>query len=149
MAFETLAGTVLSVSTGVPATYDAAGYAALSWTAVGEITSIDGSLGRDYNIVDHSPIATSQVIQKKGGYKLGTMDFKVAWDQSDAGQDILRTAADAASSVLSVRIVKQGGDIRYFTAQVAKMLEEFGTVDSVVNGMVSLLRQRDVVMNPL
>lgn len=148
MAFETLAGTALSVSVGVPATYDAAGYAALSWTAVGEITSIDGGLGRDYNIVEHAPIATSQVVQKKGGYKLGTLDLTVAWDQSDAGQDLMRTAADDGNDILSIRIVKQGGDIRYFTAQVSKFLENFGTVDSVVNGAVSLLRQRDVVMNP-
>jgi hypothetical protein len=148
LSFETVAGSVLSVSTGVPATYDSAGYAALSWTAVGEITNIDGELGRQYNVVEHSPIATSQTIQKKGGYKLGSIDLVVAWDQADAGQDLCRTAADDPDDVLSVRIVKQSGAIRYFTAQVSKFTEKFGTSDSVNQGMVTLLRQRDVVMNP-
>lgn len=148
MAFETVAGTVLSVSVGVPATYDSTGYAALSWTAVGEITNIDGELGRQYNVVEHSTIANSQTIQRKGGYKLNSIDLVVAWDQADAGQDLCRTAADDADDILSVRIVKQSGGIRYFTAQVQKFTEKFGTSDTVNQGMVSLLRQRDVVMNP-
>jgi hypothetical protein len=55
---------------------------------------------------------------------------------SDAGQDICRTAADSQTQVLSIKITKQGGDIRYFTAQVSKFVENFGTVDNVVQGMI-------------
>jgi hypothetical protein len=115
---------------------------------VGEITDLGSGLGRQYNTVTHSPIATSQVIEKKASYKLGEIDMMCAWDMSDAGQDILRTAADSQTQILSIKITKQGGDIRYFTAQVAKFVENFGTVDNVVQGMFTLLRQRDVVNNP-
>lgn len=148
LSFETVAGSTLSVSTAAPATYDAAGYGALSWTTVGEITDLGSNLGREYNKVAHSPVATGQIVEKKASYRLGEIDMTCAWDQSDAGQDILRTAADHQTQVISVRIVKQSGDIRYFTAQVSKFVENFGTVDNVVNGMLTLLRQRDVVMSP-
>lgn len=147
MAFETVAGSTLAVSVAAPATYDTAGYGALTFTTVGEITDLGSGLGRDYNTVNHSPIATRQVIEKKGSYKLGTLDVTMAWDMSDAGQDLCRAAA-LDDSILSIKIVKQGGDIRYFTAQVAKFVENFGTVDNVVQGMMSLLRQKDIVYNP-
>ena len=38
LSFETVAGSTIAVSVGVPATYDTAGYGALSYSAVGEIT---------------------------------------------------------------------------------------------------------------
>jgi len=88
------------------------------------------------------------VIQVKGNYRLGSQDLVLAWDQSDAGQDILRTAADDGNDVISVRITKQDGGLRYFTAQVSKFLENLGTADAVNQGMVTLLRQRDIVMSP-
>ncbi len=147
MSFETVAGSTLAVSVAAPATYDAAGYGALTFTAVGEITDLGQGLGRAYNTVTHSPISSRQVIEKKASYKLGSIDYVMAWDQSDAGQDLCRTAADN-DSILSIKITKQGGDIRYFTAQVAKFVENFGTVDNVVQGMMTLLRQKDVVYSP-
>jgi hypothetical protein len=114
---------------------------------VGEITDLGSGLGRDYNTTTHSPIATRQVIEKKGSYKLGELALVMAWDMNDAGQDLLRAAA-LDDSVLSVKIVKQGGDVRYFTAQVKEFVENFGTVDNVVQGKCTLLRQKDIVYNP-
>lgn len=148
MGFQTVAGSTLACSVTAPATYDSAGYGALTFTTIGEITDLGGNLGRDYNIVSHSPVATSQVIEKKASYKLGSQDIVLAWDQSDAGQDLLRTAANDPDDVLSFKLTKQNGDIRYFTAQVSKFLENFGGADSVNQGMVTLLRQTDVVMSP-
>lgn len=148
MAWETVAGTVLACSASLPATYDAAGYGALSFTAVGEVTNIDGELGRVYNTVEHAPIASSQRIQRKGTYVVGTSEIRLAWDQSDAGQDLLRTAANDANDIMSFKITKQGGDIRWFTAQVQKFVETFGSGDDVNAGMITLLRQTDVVMSP-
>jgi hypothetical protein len=148
LQFETVSGTVLSVSAAAPATNDVAGFGALAYSAVGEITDLGGNLGREYNIVEHSPIAQAQVIQKKGSYKLGSQDLTLAWDMNDAGQDILRTAANDPDDVVSIKIVKQSGDIRYFRAQVSKFLENFGTADTVNQGLVTLLRQTDVINSP-
>lgn len=147
LSFETVAGSTIAVSISAPATYDAAGYGALSFTSVGEITDLGNGLGRAYNTTTHSPISSRQVIEKKASYRLGTLELMMAWDQSDAGQDLCRTAA-LDDSILSIKITKQGGDIRYFTAQVSEFVENFGTVDNVVQGKMTLLRQKDIVYSP-
>lgn len=147
--FETVAGSTLACSIAAPASYDQAGYSASSmvYTNIGEITDLGSGYGKTYNVVAHAPIASAQVTEKKGGYKLGTPELVMAWDQSDAGQDLCRTAADD-NSILTFMLTKQGGDVRYFTAQVSKFVENFGTVDNVVVGAVTLLMQKPIVRDP-
>jgi hypothetical protein len=148
LTFETVAGSTIACSVAAPASFDGTGYAALTYTGIGEITDLGQGLGRKYNVVTHAPIATSQKVNKKGSYELPQIDLVMAWDQNDAGQDLLRAAALTNSS-LSFKIVKQSGDIRYFTAQVSEFTENFGTVDNVVQGKMHLLFQTEVVDNPL
>lgn len=149
LGFETVAGSTLSCTVTAPVTYDLAGYSDtdIVWTEIGEITDLGQGYGREYNIVSHAPIASSQVVKKKGGYNLPQVELALAWDQSDAGQDLLRTARND-NSILTFKLTKQGGDKRYFTAQVSKFVENFGTVDNVVVGMVTLLFQKDIVSDP-
>lgn len=149
MTFETVAGSTLGCSVAVPSTYDEAGYGASSmvYTNIGEITDLGTGFGRAYNIVSHAPISSAQITEKKGGFKVGTVKMKMAWDQSDAGQDLCR-AASVDYSILTFKLTKQSGDIRYFTAQVSEFTEDFGTVDKVVEGMLTLLLQKTIVYNP-
>lgn len=149
LSFETTAGSVLYVSTAVPATYDAAGYDAssMNYSSVGEITDLGAGYGRQYNNVEHAPIDSAQRTVKKGSYTLPPIDLTMAWDQTDSGQDYLRAAA-LDNSILTFKLVKQSGHKRYFTAQVSKFLESHGGVDSVVQGMVTLLPQRNTVNDP-
>lgn len=144
MPFLTVAGTTLSIAVNPPATHDAAGFAALSWVPVGELTDIPSVIGREYNVVTHSPVSSAQVIEKKGSYKLPQADAVCAWDEDDAGQILIKTASES-NDIYSFKMVKQDGAIRYFTAQVSKFVEENGTVDNVVTGSFSLLRQTNTV----
>lgn len=145
MAFDTVASTVLYVSAAQPATDNVAGYAALTWTLVGEVTDIPSVLGREYNTSTHAPIASAQQTEKKASYKLGNAEFTCAWVDVDAGQIIISAGADHANAIYSFKLVKQGGAIRYFTAQVMKFVENHGTVDDVVQGKFTLLRQTNTV----
>jgi hypothetical protein len=147
MSFETVAGSTIAVSVSTPATFDAAGYGALAYTNIGEITDLGSGLGRSYNTATHSPVASRQQIEKKASYKLGTLDLMAAWDGNDAGQALI--AANAGTdTVLSFKIVKQSGAIRYFQAQVSELDENFGTVDNVNTAKITLLLQKDVVRTP-
>lgn len=145
MTIETVASSKLYVSAALPATYDAAGYAALTWSEVGELTNIGSVKGREYNTSTHSPIGTAQIIEKKASYKLGNADMTVGWDEDDAGQVIIETGANSQSAVYAFKLLKQGGTIRYFTAQVMKFVENMGSIDDVVQGQFTLLRQTDTV----
>ena len=55
----TSAGTKLYVSASLPATYNSAGFGALTWTEVGEITDF-GEWGKEYTVVNHNPVGTRQ-----------------------------------------------------------------------------------------
>ena len=141
---QTVANSALFISAAAPLTFDAAGFAALAWTKIGEITDMGTVTGREYNTSTHAPIDTAQQTEKKASYKLGSSEFKCGWDDDDAGQ-ILADAASRDYTSPSFKVVKQDGAIRYFTAQVSKFVEENGTVDNNVTGSLTLLRQTDTV----
>jgi hypothetical protein len=144
MAFKTVAQTTLHVSAAEPATNDATGFAALTWTAVGELTDIGSVKGRTYNVSTHAPVGSAQQTQKKGSYTLPNADFTCAWDEDDAGQIIIE-AGSKTNDIYSFKLTKQDGSIRYFTAQIMSFVENSGTVDDVVNGAFTLLRQTDTI----
>lgn len=149
MGYETVAGATLacSVTPPSPDTTIAGFSTAIVYTTIGEITDLPGAAGRRYNTTEHAPLASRKRNRKKGSYTLEDITVVMAWDQSDAGQDLCRTAAND-DSVLTFKLTKQGGDIRYFTAQVSAFIENMGTVDNVVQGSMTLLRQTDTVSDP-
>ncbi|OEZ90725.1 hypothetical protein [Duganella phyllosphaerae] len=140
----TVAESKLYISLGKPATNNAAGFAALTWTLIGEITDIGTVTGREYNTSTHAPVASAQQIEKKASYKLGSSEFKMGWDETDEGQQMV-DAASKDYSIPSFKLEKQDGAVRYFTAQVSKFTEDNGTVDNVVQGSMTLLRQTDTI----
>jgi hypothetical protein len=140
----TVAESSLWVSVALPATYTESGYDALTWTKIGEITNVGSVLGREYNTSTHAPVDSAQQIEKKGSFKLGSAEFMMGWDEEDAGQ-IIVDAASRSYSVLSFKLEKQDGALRYFTAQVSKFVENNGAVDDNVQGALTLLRQTDTI----
>jgi hypothetical protein len=109
-------GTTIKVSAALPATYNVAGFALLTYTAAGEVTDI-GEYGKEYNLITHNPIADRKTYKFKGNYNNGTLALQMASVPADAGQAILLTALDSDNSI-SVEITHQNGDIDYFTGKV-------------------------------
>lgn len=146
MTYETVAGAVLACSVTPPSPdTTAAGFStAIVYTNIGEITDLPGASGRKYNTVEHAPISSRKRNRKKGSYSLEDIVCMMAWDESDAGQVLCRTASND-DSVLTFKLTKQSGAVRYFTAQVSEFIEKMGTVDNVVEGRMTLLRQTDTV----
>lgn len=143
--FDTVASSKLFVAVAAPATYDAAGYAALTWVEVGSITSMGSVKGREYSMSTLSTVGDAQDREKKGSFKLPNAEFECAWIEDDAGQIIIE-AASKDYSVPSFKLEKQNGtSLRYFTAQVAKFVENNGTSNDAVKGQFTLLRQTDTI----
>lgn len=149
LSYETVAGSTLAVTATAPATLDLAGYSSTDnvWTTVGEITDLAGVAGRKYNTSEHAPIDSRQRKRKKASFTFEDRTFMMAWDPADAGQDLCRTAS-LDDSIVYFQITKQGGDKRYFSAQVSEFSEVAGTVDNVVQGRMVLLQQTDTVSDP-
>lgn len=143
MSAETSAGTLFKISAGLPATYTEAGFEALTFTEVGEITDY-GEFGRKYNLVKHNPVATRKTVKRKGSYDSGSMTIPMALDNSDAGQIIMKAAA-ASDASYSICIELKDGFKYYFTAQVMQFLTKIGSVDTVTQATAMLELDDDIV----
>jgi len=129
MAVRTTAGSTFKVSATAPATYDVSGYAALTWTAVGEITDL-GEFGREYALVTHNPI-NNRITQKfKGSYNEGKMSLKLGLDTDDAGQVIMK-AGSTSDAARFFEVTDQKGDKYYFPAMVMTWKVGLASVDSI------------------
>ena len=134
---ETVAGTRISISAAKPATYNEAGYEAVTtWAKVGEITD-GGSHGRTYNEVTHGPIDTRGTQKFKGSFNEGTKTLQLALDSSDAGQLIVKQAL-ASDDSFSFKVEYQGGDVDYFQALVLSFQKATAGVDSIRSATVQL-----------
>lgn len=131
MSVETTAGTTIAISAAAPATFDPVGYAALTYTLIGEVTDL-GSFGRVYNLVKHNPIATRGTKKVKGSFDEGKIDLKYGIDDDDAGQVLVEAAVNDDDPV-SIVVTSQSGKKYYFQALVMSAPREFGGVDNVLS----------------
>lgn len=117
----TSAGTKLYVSATAPATYNKAGFEALSWTEVGEITDL-GDFGKQYNTVTFAPINSRKTFKRKGSYNEGAISIQAARVGGDAGQTILLAGLDSDDSysfkIAHNNIATTSGTVQYFGGQI-------------------------------
>ena len=125
MATYSGSGTCVSVSAAAPATHDETGFAALTWTNVGELESL-GELTVNHSPVTFSNLCTGRTTVDKGAEDSIEFDITCADDPADAGQGILRTARASLTSIVSVRITDQTGIDKYCRGYVMSSREAGG-----------------------
>lgn len=130
MGTMTGAGSELAISAGVPATQDAAGYAALTYTDIGSIEKI-GGLGSAFNKIEFQPLKGARQ-KHKGSVDYGSLQPSLAHDPADAGQTLLRTAADALTALYAFRVTYADGAKRYFQGRVFGYPETVDGADSIL-----------------
>jgi hypothetical protein len=140
---QSSAGTTISLSAALPATYNAAGFAALTFTALGEVTNI-GEFGKVYTLITHNPLATRKTKKLKGSYNNGSATLALAIDRDDAGQILANTASDS-DAAYSVKVVYQDGAIDYFTALVMSFTTNIAGVDDILSGSINIELDDDIV----
>lgn len=143
----TSAGTTLSISAAAPATYTAAGFSALTWTEIGEVSDL-GEFGRQYNLVTFNTLGNRRTVKRKGSFNDGTIAAQMARAPDDAGQTILTTAVDSDLSY-SIKVVLQDGTIFYTTAQIMSYTTNVGNVDQITSATVNLEIDNDIIEVPV
>lgn len=144
MTTQTSAGTLVKVSVAAPATHDAAGFAALTFTNVGEIDNV-GEFGKKFETVQHKSLANRAMQKRKGSYDAGSLPLSVALDNDDAGQILMQAAADSDASY-SYLVQLQNGDKYYFRAQCMSWMVGVGSADSMVKATAQLEIDSAVVL---
>lgn len=114
---ESIASTI-SIATGEPATFDAAGFAALTFAEVGSVASI-GAYGDTHADITPPPdLKTGRQLHFTGAADGGEVPVQVhTEDFADAGQDAVR-AANGARANYSFKVVDPDGNIDYFYGRV-------------------------------
>jgi hypothetical protein len=140
---QTLVETTISVSASLPATFDAAGYGALTFTAVGQVTDWTAG-GQVYNVVTSNPIAQRSTDKYKGTFNNGADTITVNRDDDDAGQLII-LAALTDDADYAFEVTYQDSTIDYFTGKVVSFDTVAGGADSIVQKTIQLERTRSTV----
>lgn len=139
----TSAGTDISICANAPATYNATGFAALTWTSIGEVTEL-GEFGRVYNIVKLNLLKDRRTVKRKGSYDDGTVAAQMARVPDDAGQAILVAAVNSDSSY-SIKVTLQDGTKFYFSAQISSYTTNVGNVDQITSATVNFEIDNNII----
>jgi hypothetical protein len=136
MTVHSSAGSTIKISAGTPATFNSAGYAALTLTTIGEVVD-GGEFGREYNLITHNPLATRGTTKLKGSFDEGSITLQLGLDTDDAGQ-ILAKSASLSDADYSFEVATQNGDKYYFQAKVMSFKVGVGSVDQVTTATIQV-----------
>lgn len=120
MTNMTYIGATVEVAAGKPATIDAAGFGALSFSEIGEILEW-GEIG-DTSEDSTETTLKGRVMHTNGAVDGGTSDFTFlrSKDSSDTGQALL-IAKNNTNDDVSFKITDPDGEISYFHGKVANV----------------------------
>lgn len=106
-----------AISAGLPATYDAAGYAAttITYTSIGKMAKFPTYGSR--RAVTNFPMISEGIAKIKGAADYGGGDLMMADVPADAGQVILK-AAEISSNHYSLKITYADGEVHYMDVLV-------------------------------
>jgi len=137
------AGTTFAVSASLPATYDAAGYNALTWTPVTDVSDIP-EFGPSTSVNTFNPIDNRVTQKSTGSIDYGSVAIGFAHVAADAGQGIL--AANMGNNTgISCRVTRPDGAKDYFTGIVSSFTRNHSGVDSFFVGTASIEINKPIV----
>lgn len=137
------AGTTLHVSASLPATYDAAGYNALSWTQVTDTENIP-EFGPSASVNTFNPI-DSRITQKStGSIDYGSVPFGFAHVDGDAGQNILASAMGNNTGI-SFKVTRTNSKKDYFTGIVSSFTRNHSGVNNFFLGTAKVEINKPIV----
>lgn len=124
-------GTTVGITATAPATFDAAGYQALSFTTIGNVTDIS-EYGTNYDTILFNPLGERRTQKFKGNYNEGAATITYGLDFEDAGQNLLRTGVDLDADYHFV-INLPNGDQSFFSGLITSTPQSVAA-SSVVTG---------------
>jgi hypothetical protein len=126
--FQSISGASLYISATLPATFNEAGYEALTWTEIGGITSIPPT-GGSYGEVSINLVKCGKCV-KKGIKTFGSGSIEFAHSLTDTGQIAMKTAYDSYDAV-AFKVLYQDGSADYLCGLVMGVPKNNGAADAV------------------
>jgi hypothetical protein len=139
----TSAGTEIHIGAAMPGTYDKAGFEAVNWTEIGEVTDIP-EFGRVFELVTSNPLSSRRTRKKKGSWNDGSLTIQYDWDDTDDGQEALEDA-EGSDDLFPFKVVLQSGRHIYFAALVMGKPINIGTINNMTAGSSTLELEGDIL----
>lgn len=127
----TSATTKFYASAALPTSFDEAGYEALTWTAISEISNI-GQIGGTLTMVEHRPVDTGQVVKVPASRNEGTAEITMA---KHKGTDVtlLQTAFENRAPIaVKIEYPTILGLVAYTTGYITTNVTTVGGADSIL-----------------
>ena len=146
MTVQTSSGLTVSISIATPATFDKVGFDALTFTTIGEVTSV-GEYGGTQEEVNHTPLNTAIVEKFKGATNYGSMALEFGYNVADAGQILLQAGSIGAQQFTkhSVKVEFSDGSIDYLYGFVFGYAKNPGAINSIVSGSSTIGIDKPIV----
>ena len=112
MTAITFAGTIVSISSALPATYDELGFDALTYTVVGEVTTAPSSGGKTFEDVSYTTLSDRATKHLKGTSDQAEQTLEVTVERTDAGQLIVVASLDSDNEY-ALKVEYNNGEIDY------------------------------------
>lgn len=112
MTVITFAGTKVSISAALPATYDQAGFDALTFTEIGEVTTAPSSGGKTFEDVSYVTLADRATKHLKGTSDQAEQTLEVQVEREDGGQVIVKASLDSDNEY-AMKVEYNNGEIDY------------------------------------
>jgi hypothetical protein len=138
------AGAGLLVCLSLPTTDNAAGYEALTFIEVGEITEISGDIGRVYDTIEVQNLRQRRKEVRKGGFSEGTPSITTNYAPGDDGQIAMATALGMDTNV-SFCIELSDGTAKYAQGIVLSAPFSIGDLSGVVSGTYNIAFNTGIV----
>ncbi len=132
-------GVLFEVSEGQPATFDDTGYAAKTFTDVGEILTV-GEFGSTVDEIQSQPLATGITEFFAGFIQYGQMALGLERDANDAGQAILADHVDGANKrkAFSGKLTLPDGEIIYVDIRCFSYTVNVGGANSMIGSAANI-----------
>ena len=139
MPVQTSTGVLAAIVAASPTTEDPAGFGALTYATIGEVTDLP-EIGADITVVTHMPLADGIVKKFKGFKNFGSFPLGFADVITDVGQIVLLSGATGANENVqhSMRITLQDTTFIYFTCKIFSFKIIPGSADSIVGSTSSI-----------
>lgn len=133
------AGTKIYIGGAAPATFDKAGYEAVTWTEIGEVTDISGEIGATYTQPTYSTLGKRGMVKRSGQYDNGNPTVSYKYIRANTGQAAL-VAAAGVNTPNSIKIEMTDEDTThvYFMALVNGAPITIGSTEDFIAATVTL-----------
>ena len=137
MGLQSSIGIAVGISATMPATHDAAGFDALTFTAGGKLNTAAPMTGTK-DVATFDNLTTGEEEKLVDMLRAGNGDMVFGFDEDDGGQAVLETAADAETdegSKVALEFTLNSGRIYYRLALITSYRPE-GSVGNVLTATV-------------